>query len=500
MHFVKIMTKNTVANQKLHVQLRHHLLKHGKRLQTHIRKHHKKYLLGSVFSSAFYSMIVHVLAFKLLALKAIIFALVFLWIQDHSLFDAFAKTDNVCIQGIPIVALQACEKDFDSIQAAVGYIESQINPETDTIYNATHYNLLSSVIQEYCRKRIDADAFKLPQIMSQSIEKISDSIKKIAYIKYAYQQWRENVDTTSFDTESWFCSTKYQWYALLDISQRALFKELKKKSLLQSAPFSLTHKTSSSDSFILNSFSSKAIQSYSSTIPYTLPTYKDSYYKSLADAIKNRALLAIDRTISSLWDLNILTSEEIDNILEKLGVVFVSWCDKNTWYHKVNEYYDQKDILIRSSLEDVKLNIHLCKSYQYIDELETNIPKLIIHEIGHYMYTFKDITKTRFENICRKKQANKSYTTCNTQDFVTPYSATSSEEDYADTFSRWALLLIRESSPQHKDDPIATTSSSSNTHASAPMEYPKIYNDISTIIGKKFYYFDSLLASIKKRY
>ena len=116
------------------------------------------------------------------------------------------------------------------------------------------------------------------------------------------------------------------------------------------------------------------------------------------------------------------------------------------------------------------------------------------------MYTFKDLTKTRFENICWKKQANKTYTTCKTQDFVTPYSATSSEEDYADTFSRWALLLIHDTTPYHKvslDLPITTISSSSNTHASAGVEYPKTYSNLSAIIGKKFYYFDSLLASIK---
>ena len=308
------------------------------------------------------------------------------------------------------------------------------------------------------------------------------------------------MGTANFDTESGFCSTKYEWYTILDVSQKEFLKELKKKSLLQATPFSLTYKWSASDAFILSSFYDQATQSYKPTITYTLPTYKDTYYKSLADAIKNRTLLAMDTTLASLWDLGILTSAEIKNILAKLDVAFVSWCDKNDGYHKVNEYYNDKDTLVRSSLEEIKLNIHLCKSYQYIDELETKIPKLLIHEIGHYMYTFKDLTKTRFENICWKKQANKTYTTCKTQDFVTPYSATSSEEDYADTFSRWALLLIHDTTPYHKvslDLPITTISSSSNTHASAGVEYPKTYSNLSAIIGKKFYYFDSLLASIK---
>ena len=396
-----------------------------------------------------------------------------------------------------MVAFQSCEKDFNSIQEAVQYIESQVDPETDTIYNATHYNLLSSILKGYCKKMIDDSALKLPQTIAQSIDKISDSATKIAYIKDAYQQWREAVGISDFDTESWFCSTKYQWYTILDISQKAFLKELKKKSLLQATPFSLTYKWFASDAFILSSFYDQATQSYKSNISYTIPTYKDTYYKSLAAAIKNRTLLAIDTTIASLWDVGILTSEDTNNILPKLDVVFVSWCEKNDWYHKINEYYNGKNVLIRSSLEEVRLNIHLCKSYQYIDELKTKVPELLLHEIGHYMYTFKDLTKARFENICRKKQANKSYTTCGIQDFVTPYSATSSEEDYADTFSRWALILIDNNTPYHNSPTTTISSSSSNTHASADIEYTKAYSNTSTVIGEKFYYFDSLLVSIK---
>lgn len=150
----RIMTQeNSVVDTRLHVRLKRHFLKHRKRIKNHFQKHHKKYLFGSVSYGIAHILILKVLALKLLAFKVLVGLFAVLGIENHMMTDTLAKIDNICIKNVPIVATQLCERNFASVQEAVGYIESQVDPETDTLYTATHYGLLSSVLREYCGRK-----------------------------------------------------------------------------------------------------------------------------------------------------------------------------------------------------------------------------------------------------------------------------------------------------------------------------------------------------------
>lgn len=149
--------------------------------------------------------------------------------------------------------------------------------------------------------------------------------------------------------------------------------------------------------------------------------------------------------------------------------------------------------MVDTKLQKIQLNIHLCKSYQYIDELEINVPKLLIHEIGHYIYSFKDKTANRFEKICRNQNGDKQYNKCDSTAFVTNYSKTNAEEDYAETFSRWAISKI------NTNQKPTTKVLSENIHgaASSSVAYTTSTSKTTTI-DKKFNYFDLLLQQTKK--
>lgn len=124
-------------------------------------------------------------------------------------------------------------------------------------------------------------------------------------------------------------------------------------------------------------------------------------------------------------------------------------------------------------MKEIKLEISLCNSYQYIDQLAEQIKKLLFHEIGHYIYYTKDGSTNTFETICRDAKKKIKKNTCTSDGFVSSYAQKNSEEDYAETFSRWA---------------ITQPSEENNVHSSAEDE---------TTLSKKFSYFDTLLSNFQ---
>lgn len=408
--------------------------------------------------------------------------------------DIFAQIENICINGKPMIVQQTCEKKFDTIQEAITYIESEVNPETDTIYNAQHYGIINSVVREYCGAKIDRSTLKKQRVLFRSIIKIKNSATKLAYLKKIYEIWYDKSKLTTWTWKNAFCNQKYEAYNMLDMSKKAFIKELRKKWLLDALPIISWTIAKDPDLLLLSSFYKLSDKEYNSDIEYTLPVYKDSKYnQELSKVIRNTTLKATDDAIKLLWENSILTNKEIKEIKKNLEITFNPWCGKNTGYHKINQYFDDKNKLVDVSLEKLQLNINLCKSYQYIDELSMNISKLLIHEIGHYVYNFKDQTTSSFENICRNKQSNK----CQSDGFVTKYSQTNSEEDYAETFSRWSLAELKNdkryvSFYKRWDSTISlpnfTIVWSWSTHGS-PTE---------DIIYQKFSYFDRLLSKSTK--
>jgi hypothetical protein len=102
-------------DNRLHIRLKRHFVKHGKRLHSHIKKHHKKYLLWWTLYGFSHIIVLKVLALKLFVIKSMVGWLAFMGITNPSLSDIFAKMDNICIDNNPIIASQLCEKNIAMI-------------------------------------------------------------------------------------------------------------------------------------------------------------------------------------------------------------------------------------------------------------------------------------------------------------------------------------------------------------------------------------------------
>lgn len=494
--------KTDVVDNRLHIKLKHHIVKHWKRLHSHIKRHHKKYFFWSALYGIFHLSFFHILAVKFLWIKLVLSVFGFLGIYNHSLNDIFAKMDNICIDKQAVIVGQSCENNFDSIQDAVRYLESMIDPETDTIYNAQYYGVIKSLLGEYCKSQIDKQAIASETKTLNDIAKLKNISQKIISLKEVNAQRKEKSLLSDFETEGEFCQNKYLAYDMLDMSQSLFIKQLKRSSLLSPSPLlTWQNLTKKSDKLIFSSFASWKKMEDTRDIQSSLWDLQSKTAITMATIIKNISLSAAQDALDGLEDIGALSSREKKDIASALEIRFVQSCGKNQWYHKIKKYYIDK-VWDRTTLEEIKLDIWLCNSYQYIDQLDQQIKKLLIHEIGHYMYYFKDESSKNFESICRLKKWSVVKNTCDRDEFVSNYSQTNAEEDYAETFSRWALTQInqdkkylkyyREDSDQEEgqeesdDEDIILDSHQSATSAS---DENAIFN--------KFKYFDGLVKSTR---
>lgn len=489
MLLLSMKTEDTIQDNRIHIRLKHHFVKHGKNIHAHIKKHHKKYLIWSMFYGVWHILILKVFAIKLLALKSVIGGLGFIGVINPSLTDIFAKMDNICIDNTPIIANQTCDKDFASIQDAVAYLEGMIDPETDTIYNAQYYGIVKSMLGEHCSQQIDQDAVDREVKNVYDIAKWKDTIKIIGLLEATHARWKEKSWKTTFSGELEFCNQRYLAYDILDLSKRLFLKELKKGGLLSPSPILSGQQLSKkSDIVVISSFAQRKQATDKTNISYILEDFSNSNAKDIATIIKNISLQASDQALTALADRHILTDKEKDTIKDKLELRFISSCEKNKGYHRIKQYYNNNNILTNTTLEEVKIDVWLCDSYQYIDQLDQQIKKLLLHEIGHYVYYFKDKSTNMFENICRDKNWKTAKKTCSSNEFVSNYSQTSADEDYAETFSRWGLTQMNTESNYLSYYRTTTVGTGWDSQWSA--RYRGVDNNL---LSKKFNYFDSLL-------
>jgi len=432
-----------------------------------------------------------------LALKLVTGGLALIGIMNPSLSDIFAKIDNICIDNTPIIAQQLCEKNFANIQDAVAYLESMIDPETDTIYNAQYYGIIKSLLGTYGEKEIDKETISMETKKINDIKKQKDIGEKIRALEDAHDIWKQKSLDSNLSGEKEFCDKKYMAYDMLDLSKKLFLKELKAQWALNPQAILPGQKlTKKSDALIMDNFSQWLHDNDTLDIHYTLDDLKSKSANDMANIIKNISVDATDATIKALDTMDILTTKETQKIKDKLNIGFVSSCNKIQWYHMIKQYYTDDDVLKDTTLEEIELDISLCDSYQYIDQLEWQIKKLVIHEIGHYLYYFKDTTPNIFESICWNKKWDTEKKICDYEEFVSNYAQTNAEEDYAETFSRRAYTKINKDKKYiaYETKNTNTTSRSGNTHWVA-----NVTGANDNAIFQKFAYFDTLVKKLSSK-
>lgn len=146
----------------------------------------------------------------------------------------------------------------------------------------------------------------------------------------------------------------------------------------------------------------------------------------------------IGTSLKKLQTSTILTQDDIKLIWPKITFTYVNECSELRGLTKVMiSRIGERNV--GTSLVSINFNVNLCEDMSYLSGFDKHIIDLSYHELAHYIYYIKDTTKTNFESICRNGTKN----TCKKSDFVSDYSLTSPEEDYAETFQFWYQSKIK---------------------------------------------------------
>ena len=146
---------------------------------------------------------------------------------------------------------------------------------------------------------------------------------------------------------------------------------------------------------------------------------------------------SIYKTLDLLLSKQLLNWDEIKLFNQKIKIHYTRKCQPL----RGNFQLINNDDWSRSP-KGIELLVSLCKPLPEVKSLERQLQHILTHELGHYIYFFRDKTTEKFNTICRNDEQN----TCTKRDFYSNYSQENKEEDYAESFAFWVSQLDNKNS------------------------------------------------------
>lgn len=146
---------------------------------------------------------------------------------------------------------------------------------------------------------------------------------------------------------------------------------------------------------------------------------------------------SIYKTLDLLLSKQLLNWDEIKLFNQKIKIHYTRKCQPL----RGNFQLINNDDWSRSP-KGIELLVSLCKPLPEVKSLERHLQHILTHELGHYIYFFRDKTTEKFNTICRNDKQN----TCAKGDFYSNYSQENKEEDYAESFAFWVSQLDNKNS------------------------------------------------------
>lgn len=173
-----------------------------------------------------------------------------------------------------------------------------------------------------------------------------------------------------------------------------------------------------------------------------LPAYEgNDYVKGVTQKIITLSEMQVNMTLQGLLEKDVLNTEDLANLDNKISIKYVLGCDKTKGSYTIQQSINTNNHTTTTALENIILNVNICFDYSYIKNLPSYIQQITAHELGHYVYYFKDTHPQSFEQKCRK--GNKMI--CQKKGFISKYAQTWPKEDYAESFAHRYLGDILQS-------------------------------------------------------
>lgn len=138
----------------------------------------------------------------------------------------------------------------------------------------------------------------------------------------------------------------------------------------------------------------------------------------------------IQERFKTLVEEGILDQQDIARLYDKIHVNYIQSCGSVHGAFHMLVWPDRREV------SKIVLNINTCTADPYLNNFSSYVNQILVHELWHYIYYFKDFDHDDFDKICRANNSSR----CLASDFVSSYAQRSKEEDYAESFAYWYLV------------------------------------------------------------
>ncbi len=157
----------------------------------------------------------------------------------------------------------------------------------------------------------------------------------------------------------------------------------------------------------------------------TIKNHNTNLKKSSFKLASIYAEMVIQESLQSLYEKHYLNQQDLETLSGKIELFYYLQygINEGKFYAKTDKKTDE--VLLKGI--SFKFNLYSMKSF--IADLQADIQRILMHELGHYFYYFQPDVARDFKKICWKEVS------CIRDDFVSKYAKESLEEDFAETFA-----------------------------------------------------------------
>lgn len=273
---------------------------------------------------------------------------------------------------------------------------------------------------------------QVSQNVRNTLTEIGLTLTKDSAAQYykAYQQWHEAAAT--YRNVEQYCAYKIAAYQL---QQRFYLVYRERAEAVNPVRTSYTYRVKYFD--VLNNLNSNY------TVPASIRPYLRIKVANRSEVLRFHPITKkvavsmstlyrniVAESLENLQKDGILTQEDVVTIGSRIVFNYVQNCSELRGLTRVTLSRNSAGRTVSAKLTSISFNVNVCEDMSYLDEFDEHIKSLVYHELSHYLYYLKDTTTSSFESICWSQWVN----TCPRSDFVSDYSLSASEEDYAETF------------------------------------------------------------------
>jgi hypothetical protein len=306
-------------------------------------------------------------------------------------------------------------------------LERALNFSESRVSQKISYPIIYALLESKCPTDVIDETKQLAATMKSA--STSDTQTSKSYLAKKFTSIKKLLLAINTPDEATFCKQKYLFYTLLEQTQLLYLesdgttKITPQIANITTPPVPTTTKEPTHDSAPTEVITE---QTYLRLINKT-----DSLSNPADFDLASRAEAQVQKEIGKLIDFGFLGKSDIKTLNEKININYVNGCGTT----KGSYHMTQKTDGSNRKFKAINLNINLCSTEKYLKNFERYVRQILVHELGHYFYYFKDTLSSTFNPICREGET----LICTSDDFVSTYAMTNADEDYAESFTHWYL-------------------------------------------------------------